>query len=106
MREPKEIRKRLHFIKILGAGIMASEITINKTRGTVVFSDDENGWEHVSFSPKNNKMPSWEDMCKLKDLFWDEEEEVIQIFPKKSEYVNLKENCLHLWRNKKIELPE
>ena len=45
MREPKEIRKRLPFIKILGAGIMASEITINKTRGTVVFSDDENGWE-------------------------------------------------------------
>ena len=37
-------------------------------------------------------------MCELKDMFFDDEEEAYQIMPKKSEYVNLKDNCLHLWR--------
>lgn len=106
MREPKEIRKRLPYVIPVGAGIMQSEIVINKLKGSVVFSDDENGWEHVSFSPYNGKMPTWDDMCKLKELFWKDEEEVIQIHPKKSEYVNMMENCLHLWRNKTMELPQ
>lgn len=37
-------------------------------------------------------------MCVLKDIFFGEEEEVYQIHPKKSQYVNRVENCLHLWR--------
>lgn len=66
---------------------------------SVIFSDNEEGWEHVSVSPKKkDRIPSWKDMCVLKDIFWGEEEEVYQIHPKKSEYVNISENCLHLWK--------
>ena len=71
----------------------------------MVFGFDESGWEHVSVSPYKGKMPTWDDMCAIKDIFWDDEEAVIQIHPKKSEYVNVKDNCLHLWRHKSIELP-
>lgn len=39
-------------------------------------------------------------MCKIKDVFWDEEEAVYQVHPPKSKYVNLMTNCLHLWRPK------
>ena len=64
-----------------------------------VWSDNEEGYEHVSIAPRKQfKMPSWEDMAKLKDIFFKDDEEAYQIMPKKSEYVNLKENCLHLWR--------
>lgn len=57
------------------------------------------GWEHVSVTPrKKNYTPSWDDMCRVKDVFWNDEEAVIQIHPPKSEYVNNVENCLHLWR--------
>lgn len=42
----------------------------------------------------------------LKDIFFDDEEEVYQIHPKKSEYVNLSENCLHLWKPIGHELGE
>jgi hypothetical protein len=57
------------------------------------------GWEHISVSPfKKNQMPSYDDLCMLKDMFWDEEEDVIHVFPKKSQYVNNLSNCLHLWR--------
>lgn len=66
---------------------------------TVIWCDNEDGNEHVSVSPKHKyNIPTWEDMCQLKEVFFDEEEEVYQIHPKHSQYVNLKNNCLHLWK--------
>lgn len=66
------------------------------------------GWEHVSIHIVNNKkqfIPSWEEMCKIKDIFWDEEDVVIQYHPKKSEYINNNPYTLHLWRPVDFELP-
>ena len=66
--------------------------------GTIVCSIGA-GWEHVSVSPRKKHItPSWDDMCRLKDIFFYDEEVAIQIHPKKSEYVNNMPNCLHLWR--------
>ena len=55
------------------------------------------GWEHVSIST-NRRAPNWQEMCFVKDLFWDEQECVIQFHPPRSEYVNNHAYCLHLWR--------
>ena len=66
------------------------------------------GWDHVSVSPLNRKtIPTWEMMCKVKDIFFKPEEAVIQIHPPKDEYVNNMSNCLHLWRanDKEMILP-
>lgn len=82
------------------AGINAAAIKLPDC-GTcsVVWGYNEDGYEHVSVSPKHKyKMPTWDDMAYLKDVFFYDEEEAYQIMPKHSEYVNLKENCLHLWR--------
>lgn len=74
---------------------------------SVIWSDCEDGMEHVSVSPKKQfRMPSWDDMCVLKDIFFEYEEEAYQIHPKKSEYVNAVENCLHLWKPKGHEINE
>lgn len=43
-------------------------------------------------------MPTWDEMCLLRNIFWNEDEAVIQIHPPKSQYVNNLGNCLHLWR--------
>ena len=65
---------------------------------------DGYGWEHVSISiqPKTGskpiRCPSWEEMCAIKDMFWDAEDVVVQFHPRKSDYVNLHNYCLHLWR--------
>lgn len=57
------------------------------------------GWDHVSVSPLNlYKIPTWEQMCKVKDIFFKPNESVIQVHPPKEEYVNNRPNCLHLWR--------
>ena len=98
MRPMEEIKRKVPFFKPLFNSTFGSEITINGVRGTVVFSNSEDGYEHVSFAPFSGRIPKWETMCQLKDMFWEDEEEVYQIMPKKSEYVNIKNNCLHLWR--------
>jgi len=65
-------------------------------------------WEHVSvhcFSGKKQFTPTWIEMCAVKDMFWDEEDVVIQFHPRKSDYVNNHANTLHLWRPVGVELP-
>lgn len=76
----------------------AGTVSLLKWSGSVICSTGA-GWEHVSVSPyKKQIMPSWEDMCAIKDMFWGEDEAVIQIHPPKAEYVNNMPNCLHLWK--------
>ena len=67
-------------------------------RGTVIWSNGA-GWEHVSVSPESKRViPTWDDMCKVKEIFFNDDEAVIQIHPPKDKYVNNVPNCLHLWR--------
>src|SRR5208282_482496 len=62
-------------------------------------ASDGMGWRHVSVSIEyESRTPSWEIMCKVKDLFWSECDTVIQFHPRKSEYVNFHQGCLHLWQ--------
>jgi hypothetical protein len=64
----------------------------------VICDDGElTGWEHVSVSLRN-RCPNWNEMCFIKNLFWSEDDTVVQIHPPKSDYVNIHEYCLHLWR--------
>lgn len=68
------------------------------------------GWDHVSvslYSPNRDvkRCPTWEEMCYVKDLFWDAEEAVMQIHPRKSDYISNHPFCLHLWRPIGQEIP-
>ena len=66
------------------------------------------GWEHVSVTVNGkNRCPTWEEMCFVKNKFWEKEETVVQYHPPESEYVNNHPYCLHLWKQigKEIELP-
>lgn len=66
-----------------------------------VIASDGGGWEHVSVSPCNRKRqncPTWEEMCAIKDMFFEPEECVMQLHPPKSDYVNMHPYCLHLWK--------
>jgi len=61
------------------------------------------GWEHVSVraykegTPKS-RVPNWREMCHVKDLCWGPEDVVMQLHPRRSEYVNNHPHVLHLWR--------
>lgn len=86
----------------------AFEIPLSNRTTAFVIAADELGWEHVSahvVSDKKRRTPSWAEMCKIKDMFWDDEDCVIQYHPPKSEYVNNHKYVLHLWKPKGIEIP-
>lgn len=69
-----------------------------------VMASNGRGWEHVSVS-KRKSTPTWDEMCAVKDLFFDAEETVVQYHPPKSEYVNQHPYCLHLWRPTGKDIP-
>jgi len=62
----------------------------------------ETGWEHVSVhafnGPRKSRVPTWREMCYVKDLCWDADDVVVQFHPARSAYVNTHPNVLHLWR--------
>ena len=85
-----------------------------KTHASVIASDGaETGWEHVSvrIGYRNDKgrvierTPTWAEMCQIKALFFEPEEVVMQLHPKESEYVNIHNHVLHLWRPENLEIP-
>lgn len=76
-----------------GAGIFIK----GSLKGATLIWSYAGGWEHVSICPKN-RTPGWDEMCMLKDMFWNEDETVIQYHTAKSNYVNNMKNCLHLWK--------
>ena len=89
----------------VGADGGSGEVHLLKWVGSVIWSFG-GGWEHVSVSPyKRHIIPSWDDMCAIKNMFFRDDEVVVQYHPAKSEYVNVVENCLHLWRPLEAEMP-
>ena len=99
MRSLDEIKKyRGLIVKQTAADGGSGYIYIGVWKGTIIWSNGV-GWDHVSVCPNNKRVtPTWDDMCSLKDIFFEDQEAVIQIHPQKSEYVNNMPNCLHLWR--------
>ena len=75
-----------------------------KSSPAVVIWSFGGGWDHVSVS-FSYRCPTWEEMCRVKDVFFHDEECVVQYHPPKSQYVNKHPYCLHLWRPIKAELP-
>jgi hypothetical protein len=72
----------------------------------LVKASDGGGWEHVSVTVfKKKRCPTWEEMCQIKNLFWDEDEVVIQYHPAQNDYISNHDFCLHMWKPVGVELP-
>ena len=63
------------------------------------------GWQHVSVSGYEGVIPTWDVMEAIKNKFFNDDEFVVEYHPKKEDYVNNKENCLHIWAPTDKELP-
>lgn len=67
--------------------------------------EDGKQWLHVSFS-RRSKIPSYEDMQRVKRDFFGEDKKAVLVLPEKDNYVNINKNCLHLFYCKDNPLPE
>src|SRR6185436_2479238 len=75
-----------------------------------LIASDGEGWEHVSVhayrrNGNQQRTPSWKEMNHVKDTCWDDEDVVMQLHPRKSEYVNNDPHVLHLWRPTLAAIP-
>ena len=66
----------------------------------VLFSPNEQHldgiWKHLSIS-LTHRYPTWDEILDARYTFFDENDDVVQILPPRSEYVNFHNNCFHLW---------
>lgn len=88
----------------------AFQINLSNRSDAMVVASDGEGWEHVSVrmvdrSTGQDRTPTWAEMCKIKSIFWDDEDCVIQYHPPKSEYVNNHPHVLHMWRPTGVTIP-
>ena len=86
----------------------AFEILYRKTANVQivlnVIVSDKVGWDHVSVSmPKMT--PTWNMMCFIKELFFEDDEVAIQYHPRKEDYIDYHPHCLHLWRIQTDAIP-
>lgn len=70
-------------------------------------------WEHVSVrigdmhkNRMRERVPTWAEMCVVKDIFFSPEECVMQLHPPQSQYVNTHPCVLHLWRPLNEDIPQ
>lgn len=53
-------------------------------------------WAHVSVS-RRERLPSWDDLKLVKDLFVGRDRPAYQVLPRARDYVNVHPYVLHLW---------
>lgn len=87
---------------------IVGHLTDPVTRETfLVMFTKQMGWEHASIAYLHKKkLPDWNIMCRLKDLFWTEDECCVQYHPAKEDYVNMHEYTLHIWKPYLDTLPK
>jgi len=71
-----------------------------------IIASDGYGWDHVSVSLAD-RCPTWDEMQRVKQLFWGDDETVVQYHPRADAYHNEHPYCLHLWKRQgsHYELP-
>lgn len=88
-------------------------IFVIKDRGAVLLmcmASTGMDWDHVSVSVKLQKKkkvieagrcPTWEEMCLIKQVFFSDDDTVMQLHPPKEDWVSTHPYCLHLWKPNK-----
>ena len=61
-------------------------------------------WEHVSVST-NTRTPTWREMEWVRDLFFTDDELVLQYSVPRAKHINKHEFVLHMWRPTVTEIP-
>lgn len=87
------------FFEIPGPCAMTLRVIVSNA-----YPDEGVMWEHASVSLKT-RCPNWKEMHFIKEIFWGDDEAVMQLHPPKKDYVNCHPYCLHLWRPVGQEIP-
>ena len=84
-------------VPVTGSNMLSCIVKHKGVKLFCVIGENEDGWEHVSVSRDDCKPPTWEQMCKVKETFWNDDEVVLQFHSRRDEGIGEIET-LHLWR--------
>lgn len=70
----------------------------------IVIASCDGGWDHVSVS-RRKRPPNWVEMEHIKRMFFKTGETAMQLHVPASDHINVRPNCLHLWRPQNVEIP-
>jgi hypothetical protein len=98
-------------VDIFGDGILGDshngafeiKLPMSRLRFKIIASNGQ-GWEHVSVSTIE-RVPRWDEMQTIKEMFFHDDEVVMQLHPAKENYINNHPHCLHLWRPIDVQIP-
>ena len=62
--------------------------TVTETAKISAINFKDSDFEHVMLNPQN-RLPTYEEMVSLKEIFWEQGEVTMQVHPAKSEYINI-----------------
>lgn len=65
---------------------------------------DDHAWDHVSVSLAK-RCPNWLEMAFVKNVFWADDETVMQLHVPAAEHINEHPFTLHLWKSLLIPIP-
>lgn len=54
------------------------------------------GLLHISIS-RQDRYPSWDEIVEAKLVFFGDMKDTMMVIPKRSDYVNISNNCFHIW---------
>lgn len=83
---------------------MALKVIVSDGRDWADCDLSGESWDHVSVSLPN-RCPNWIEMSFVKNLFFEDEEVVMELHVAKSQHINAHPNCLHLWRPHVTPIP-
>lgn len=72
------------------ADIVSAQVMLSADR------HEGRAWLHVSMVC-DRRVPSYAELCDLKSIFVGDELQALQVFPPKSQHVNIYQYALHLW---------
>lgn len=87
---------RWQCIKVLEDGAAFLHTSGISVIASVSTEHDGKRWLHVSCA-YHNRLPSWDDLRMVKDVFIGKHRKAIQVIPSAEEHININPNCLHLW---------
>lgn len=71
-----------------------------------IMISDGMGWRHLSITnAQRREMPSWQTMCRAKELFYGDDAWAVQFHPPKDDNINDHPWCLHLWESLNEPMP-
>jgi hypothetical protein len=102
MRAEPNLRIAQHLQRV--SGPTDTNVGAFRLGSLAIVCGDGEGWDHVSVSGRD-RVPTWDEMDRIKQIFFRDDEVVMQLHINDDRKVNVHRYCLHLWRPQRLLIP-